>query len=99
MIKNYITTAIRNIYKNKVYSLLNIIGLAIGVMAFTMIMLYVQYETSYDKESPNADRIYRVYTRGSLNGDFEFLILAGANIWLSKLTSDSPSFLIVFAVA
>jgi putative ABC transport system permease protein len=73
MIKNYITVAFRNILKNKVYSILNITGLAIGIMAFVMIMLYVQYETSYDKESPNADRIYRVYTRGSLNGDFEFV--------------------------
>ena len=60
MIKNYITTAIRNIYKNKVYSMLNITGLAIGVMAFTMIMLYVRFELSFDKYSSNADNIYRV---------------------------------------
>ena len=73
MIKNYITVAFRNIVKNKVYSLLNITGLAIGIMAFVMIMLYVQYETSYDKMFPNSDRIYRVYTRGSLNGDFEMV--------------------------
>lgn len=69
MIKNYITIAIRNIYKNKVYSLLNIIGLAIGVMAFTMIMLYVRFELSFDKYSSNADNIYRVITKGSINGN------------------------------
>lgn len=69
MIKNYITTAIRNMYKNKVYSLLNIIGLAIGVMAFTMIMLYVRFELSFDKYSSNADNIYRVITKGSMNGN------------------------------
>lgn len=73
MIKNYITVAFRNIFKNKVYSILNITGLAIGIMAFIMIMLYVQYETSYDKHFPNADRIYRAFTRGSLNGDFEMV--------------------------
>ena len=73
MIKNYITVAFRNILKNKAYSILNITGLAIGLMAFVMIMLYVQYETSFDKHSPNADRIHRVYTRGSLNGDFEMV--------------------------
>ena len=73
MIKNYITIALRNILKNKIYSILNITGLAIGIMAFVMIMLYVQYETSFDKQSPNSDRIYRVYTRGSLNGDFEMV--------------------------
>ncbi len=71
MIKNYFKIAIRNIIKNKTYSLLNIIGLAIGIMAFTMIMLYVRYELSFDKYSSNADKIYRVVTRGSLNGDFE----------------------------
>jgi putative ABC transport system permease protein len=42
-------------------------------MAFIMIILYVQYETSFDKQSPNSDNIYRVYTRGSLNGDFEMV--------------------------
>lgn len=73
MIRNYITVAIRNIIKNKVYSILNITGLAIGIMAFVMIMLYVQFETSYDKHFPTSDRIYRVYTRGSLNGDFEMV--------------------------
>jgi len=73
MIKNYITVALRNIFKNKIYSLLNIVGLAIGIMAFVMIMLYVQYETSFDKQSPNANRIYRVFTKGSLNGDFEMI--------------------------
>jgi len=73
MIRNYITVAYRNILKNKVYSILNITGLAIGIMAFVMIMLYVQYETSFDKQFPNSERIYRVYTRGSLNGDFEMV--------------------------
>jgi putative ABC transport system permease protein len=70
MIKNYFKIAIRNIIKNKTYSLLNIIGLAIGVMAFIMIMLYVRYELSFDHYSSNTDQIYRVTTKGSLNGDF-----------------------------
>jgi putative ABC transport system permease protein len=73
MLKNYFTTAIRNILKNRVYSLLNITGLAIGVMAFIMIMLYVRYELSFDKYSSNSNQIYRVATRGSLNGDFEMV--------------------------
>jgi putative ABC transport system permease protein len=74
MIKNYLKIAIRNIIKNKTYSLLNIVGLAIGVMAFIMIMLYVRYELSFDKYSTNTDQIYRVATRGSLNGDFEMAV-------------------------
>ncbi|MFC1784472.1 ABC transporter permease [Candidatus Neomarinimicrobiota bacterium] len=74
MIKNYITVAFRNIIKNKVYSFLNITGLAVGVMAFIMIMLYVRFEFSFDKNSSNSKNIYRVNTRGSLNGDFEMAV-------------------------
>jgi len=69
MFKNYFTTAVRNILKNRVYSLLNITGLAIGVMAFIMIMLYVRFELSYDQDYPNSDRLYRVVTHGSLAGN------------------------------
>ena len=69
MIKNYLKIALRNIYKNKVYSLLNITGLAIGVMAFIMIMLNVRYELSFDKFSSNSEQIYRVATRGALGGN------------------------------
>ena len=74
MLKNYFTTAIRNIIKNKTYSLLNIVGLAIGVMSFIMIMLYVRYELSFDKYGSNSNQIYRIATRGSLNGDFEMAV-------------------------
>ncbi|MEE8335061.1 MAG: ABC transporter permease, partial [Candidatus Neomarinimicrobiota bacterium] len=69
MIKNYFTTAVRNILKNRVYSILNITGLAVGVMSFIMIMLYVRFELSYDKYNSNSTYIYRVATAGSLNGN------------------------------
>ncbi len=68
MLKNYLTTAFRNLVKHKSYSLLNIAGLAIGVMAFIMIMLYVRDELSYDCFFPRADQIYRVATRGVMQG-------------------------------
>ncbi len=75
MIKNYIKIALRNIYKNKVYSLLNITGLAVGVMAFIMIMLYVRFELSFDKSSSNSEQIYRVITKGSMSGnDFNMVV-------------------------
>ena len=60
MFKNYIITALRNIKKNNVYSLLNISGLAIGMAAFVLIFLYVEYELSFDQWHDNADRIFRV---------------------------------------
>src|SRR4030042_2032199 len=60
MFKNYFKIAYRNILKNKIYSAINILGFAVGLAAFILISLYVQYEFSYDKYNENADRIYRV---------------------------------------
>jgi len=60
MFKNYLLVTVRNLKKNSTYSLLNIVGLAVGMTAFILIALYVQYELSFDKYHANADRIYRV---------------------------------------
>ena len=60
MIKYYLKTIIRNLIRNKFYSVVNIIGLSIGITACILIMLYVQNELSYDKFHEKADRIYRV---------------------------------------
>lgn len=60
MLKSYITIALRNIFRNKVYSAINITGLAIGMAACFFIFLYVRFELSYDKFHKNADRLYRV---------------------------------------
>lgn len=60
MLKSYITIALRNIFRNKVYSAINIVGLAIGMAACFFIFLYVRFELSYDKFHKNADRLYRI---------------------------------------
>jgi len=60
MFKNYLRIALRNITKHKVYSSINVIGLAIGLASFVLIFLYVQDELSYDRYHSKADRIYRV---------------------------------------
>ncbi len=60
MLKNYIKTALRNFRKNKFYTSLNIIGLAIGIATCLMIFLYVQDELSYDQYNTHAARIYRI---------------------------------------
>lgn len=60
MLKSYITIALRNIFRNKAYSAINITGLAIGMAACFFIFLYVRFELSYDKFHKNADRLYRV---------------------------------------
>jgi putative ABC transport system permease protein len=66
MFRNYLTVAIRNIARHKVYSFINIAGLAIGMACCALILLYVQHELSYDDFHSKGDRIYRVLreTRG-----------------------------------
>ncbi len=60
MFKNYFKTAFRSLIKNKFYTSINVIGLAVGLATCLLIMLYVLDELSYDRYNVNADRIYRV---------------------------------------
>jgi putative ABC transport system permease protein len=60
MLKNYLRTAFRNLWRHRGFSLLNIIGLTIGMVAFFLIFLYVRFELSYDSMFSKSDRIYRV---------------------------------------
>ncbi|MDX5348842.1 MAG: ABC transporter permease, partial [Hymenobacteraceae bacterium] len=60
MLKNYFRTAWRNLLRNKVYSAINIAGLAIGISACVLIILYVQDELTYERHFDKKDRIVRV---------------------------------------
>ena len=60
MIKNYLKIALRNLLKHKVYSLINIIGLAVSIACCLLLFLYVADEMSYDKFNEKYERIYRV---------------------------------------
>ncbi|MDR9418676.1 ABC transporter permease [Gracilimonas sp.] len=60
MFKNYMKIAVRNLLKNKVYSLINIIGLAIGLATCLLIILFVLNEWSYDDFHNNSERIHRI---------------------------------------
>ncbi|UCE40524.1 MAG: ABC transporter permease [Candidatus Aminicenantes bacterium] len=60
MLKNYIKTAVRNLLKRKGYSLINIVGLAIGMASCLLILMFVNDELSYDTFNEKADRIHRV---------------------------------------
>ena len=60
MFKTYFKITLRNMKSQKLYSLLNTSGLAIGITCFILIFLYIQDEVSYDKFHSNSDRIYRV---------------------------------------
>ena len=60
MFKNYLKTAIRNLTRNKVYSFINIFGLAIGVAVFIIISLFIHSELQYDQFNKKIDNIYRL---------------------------------------
>ncbi|WP_114749777.1 ABC transporter permease [Pleomorphovibrio marinus] len=60
MLRNYLKILFRQLIKNKAYSFINIGGLAIGISAVLLILIYVQFEKSYDADLKLADRLYRV---------------------------------------
>ena len=60
MFKNYVTIAIRNILKNRLYALINIVGLAIGLTVYVFGSVLVDYERNHDRNFANTDRIYTV---------------------------------------
>jgi putative ABC transport system permease protein len=65
MFKNYLTVALRVMFRQKLYVAINVFGLAIGLACFILIMSYVQYESSYDTFHVNSNHIYRVAHRSS----------------------------------
>jgi putative ABC transport system permease protein len=62
MIRNYLKIAFRNLWRHKSFSLINIVGLAIGLTASVLMFMYVKFELSYDDFNTKADQIYRVNT-------------------------------------
>jgi putative ABC transport system permease protein len=60
MFRNYLKVALRNLWKSKAFSAINILGLAVGLATCLLILLYVVDELSYDRYNEKADRIYRV---------------------------------------
>ena len=89
MIKNYLKLAVRSLLKNKFYSLLNITGLAIGIAACLLIVLYVTDELSYDRYYEKADRIYRITADGALNGNAFDIAVVGPAVG-ATMVSDFP---------
>ena len=68
MFRNYFITAFRNFWRNKTFSLINVLGLSIGISAALVIFLIVYYEFSFDRFEKDRDRIYRVVIDARFNG-------------------------------
>jgi putative ABC transport system permease protein len=71
MFRNYILVAWRNLLRSRLYTFINILGLALGLSCFMLIMLFVQDELSYDRYHNKADRIYRLCEKIDLEGQGE----------------------------
>jgi len=72
MIKNYLKTAYRILFRNKVYSIINIFGLSIALTSVLVIFLFISHELSFDKHHSNFDNIYRVVNMQIKNGKETF---------------------------
>lgn len=80
MIRNYIKIAWRNSWKNKAFSMINIVGLSIGVAACILISVYIMHESSYDKAVSNSENIYRLINRDIIDGRIDDGIHFSANM-------------------
>src|SRR5476649_1979341 len=69
MIKNYFKIALRGFWKHKLFTLINIIGLSIGISAALVIYLIVNFDLTFDKFHKDSDRIYRVSSVFSWQGE------------------------------
>ncbi|HEX7457627.1 MAG TPA: ABC transporter permease, partial [Ginsengibacter sp.] len=68
MIRNYFKIALRNLWRNKAFTGINIFGLSIGIATCLLIVLFIQDELSYDRYNKKADQIVRVVFRGITGG-------------------------------
>jgi len=72
MIRNYLLTAVRSFFRNRSFTLLNVLGLTIGTVASLLILQYVKYERSYDAFHSHAKDIYRIQYNQWQNGKLRF---------------------------
>ena len=75
MIRNYLKIAFRNLSRSKVFSLINIAGLSLGLTCCMLIVLYTKDELSFDQFQVNKDRLYRVnVTMKNQEGEHEIMV-------------------------
>ncbi len=80
MFKNYFKTTLRNLKKNKLYTVINVFGLTIGVAACLLIGVYIMHELSYDKFNANANRIVRVTMEYKQAGTVNDVAVTGTKV-------------------
>ena len=89
MWKNFFTVALRNISRNKIFSLINVSGLAIGLASSILIMLFIIKEVSFDRFHENKQRIHRLYIDGML-GEQAFRVALTSMVMSPTFTEEIP---------
>ncbi|BAU54396.1 ABC transporter permease [Mucilaginibacter gotjawali] len=92
MIRNYLITAWRNISRNKLYTLINVLGLSLGVSACLIIYLITSFELNYDTFHPDKERIYRIVTHLQFKEGDASDIAGGITILPSRLRTELSGF-------
>lgn len=90
MFKNYINITLRSLLKNKVNSIINILGLALGLSGAMVIALWIQREMSMDQFHANADRLYYVMEHQTYSNDFVLTVFATPGPLAPALKSEVP---------
>jgi putative ABC transport system permease protein len=92
MLRNYLKTGWRNLWRNKVFSAINILGLSAGLACCILMFLFIQHELSYDKFNTNASRIYRITSESEgPNGKTNLAVTPAP--WAPLLKKDYPEIL------
>ena len=91
MLKNYFKIALRNLWRNKIYTFINLMGLSIGIASSILLYLYLQDELSFDTHHSKADRLYRMTTYLKIeNSNEEFHVPVASNLLADRLKQDFP---------
>ncbi|MCE7990524.1 MAG: FtsX-like permease family protein [Roseivirga sp.] len=72
MFRNYVNMALRRLRKNRLYSIINVFGLAIGMTCFMLIMLYVEREFSFDEHIEESDQVFEVFLGDDRFGELRY---------------------------
>ena len=89
MFKNYFIIAIRNFTRYKLFTLINVLGLAIGFACSILILLFILHELSYDQFHENAHRIYRIVRETQDDAGQSLLVRGHLVLWLLRLRLNS----------
>ena len=89
MLKNYILIAIRNFRKHWFFSLINVLGLSVGLACSILILLYVFHELSYDRFYPTSDRVVRIGLDGKI-GEQELMVTSTPAPMAPTLRAEFP---------